>query len=342
MISNRSRICITSQDILDIIRESKANPLLKMDSFKRRPFPLGGIFWGDVEILELRPGLRIYTSDFRLDNELEVTTAKLDQTMFCFILTMSGSWRMLFNDSRGRSNELAITANANAAGLSPPKAYKTRLEGGRRHRYVRVDISTTLLSQLIEETGARANNRMDCGAHSYDLPVLGGHGILTPSLECLVHELIHCPMEAGARRLFMEGKALEIIAHGLHYFNAPGHVSGGRLEPVEMAQLHRAKSILDIEYADPPNLFELAHRVGLNDFKLKQGFKRYFRTTVYSYVRNLRMEKARLLLGQGDLSVTDAAAESGYQSLGHFAATFKKRFGVLPGKYRKEQSKPCL
>ncbi|MCP4577297.1 MAG: hypothetical protein GY846_13555 [Deltaproteobacteria bacterium] len=76
MIGKRSRICVSSQDIIDIIRESESNPPPKRDSMGRRPSPLGGIFWGDVEILALRPGLKIYTSDFRLDNELEVSSRR--------------------------------------------------------------------------------------------------------------------------------------------------------------------------------------------------------------------------------------------------------------------------
>ena len=339
MIIKSARTCITSQNIIDIIRESKANPPLKRGSIGQRLSPLGGLFWGDIEILELRPGLRIYTSDFRLENELEVTTAKPDQPVFCSILTMAGSWRVLFESGRGRSEELSVTANMNAAGIRLPKAYKTRLEGGLRHRYVRVDISTALLRQLIEETGTGANNDMNDMAYSHDSPAVGDRGILTPSLEYLAHEVIYCPMEGGARRLFLEGKALEIIAHQLHYFQGADHVLGGCLEPVEMEQFRRARSILDMEYADPPGLFELAHRVGLNDFKLKRGFKKCFGTTVFGYVRNLRMEKAQALLGRGELSVTEAAGEAGYRSLGHFAAAFKRRFGVLPGKYRKERSK---
>jgi AraC-like DNA-binding protein len=72
----------------------------------------------------------------------------------------------------------------------------------------------------------------------------------------------------------------------------------------------------------------------LNDFKLKSGFRETFGTTVFGYVRKLRMDKARSLLEIGDLNVTEAALEAGYCSLGHFAAAFKKRFGTLPGQYR--------
>lgn len=336
-----SRTCIDSQDVLDIIQESMVNPAPAGGSAVQRSTPLGGLFFGNLELWELRPGLRIMISDFGLDNELEVTS-NLDQTMFSGVLTMEGSWNRLLKDHRGRIEELYVAAGINAAGLGPPREYKLRLEGRRRHRNVRVDISTTLLSRLIEKTGPDEANFMNSGAHRNDSFKLLARGSLTTSLACLAQEVIHCPMQAGAKRLFMEGKALEIIAHELSFFRNSDKADYGRPEPLEIERLRQAKSILDIEYADPPGLFELARRVGLNDFKLKRGFKSCFGTTIFGYIRDLRMEKARTMLDRGDMSVTEAAFAAGYNSLGYFAAAFKKRFGILPGKYRQKRSKPRL
>ena len=340
MISKRSRIRLSSEDMAHIIGESKTHPHNGRGSRERRSSPLGGLLWGDAEMLEPRPGLRIYTSDFRLENELEVTTAKPDQPMFCSVLTVAGSWRLQYRDRMGRSEELSVTAPSNVAGLSPSETYKTTLRGGRRHRYFRVDISTALLREWTGE--AKTNNGMNHGASSQDLPAMGNRGTLIPALECLAHDAARCPMEEGARRFFMEGKALEVIAHELHYSKVQDPLWGETIDPAEMERLHRAKSILEMEYADPPGLFELARKVGLNDFKLKRGFKKHFGTTVFGYIRDLRMEKARALLMSGEMSVIDAAAEAGYLSLGHFAAAFRRRFGILPGKYRKARSRPRL
>jgi AraC-like DNA-binding protein len=75
--------------------------------------------------------------------------------------------------------------------------------------------------------------------------------------------------------------------------------------------------------------------VGLNDFKLKRGFRQVFDTTVFGYVRALRMEKARALLELGRLNVTQVASATGYSCFGHFSAAFKKRFGILPSDFKK-------
>jgi AraC-like DNA-binding protein len=97
-----------------------------------------------------------------------------------------------------------------------------------------------------------------------------------------------------------------------------------------LERLLQARDILAEEFQEPPSLIQLAHRVGMNDFKLKKGFRKAFGTTAYEYVRGVRMDKARALLESGDLSVGETAVTVGYTCFGHFSAAFKKRFGILP------------
>jgi len=161
---------------------------------------------------------------------------------------------------------------------------------------------------------------------------------MTPSLEFLVRQALQCPYKGATRRLFMEGKALEIFACELAEFSeCPSHKPTA-IDIQEVERLHDARRILEVEFAEPPSLPELAHRIGTNDFKLKRGFREEFGITVFGYVRKLRMERARSLLERGDLSVTEAALAVGYGHFGYFASAFKKTFGVLPSHYRRSRT----
>lgn len=80
----------------------------------------------------------------------------------------------------------------------------------------------------------------------------------------------------------------------------------------------------------PPSLLELSRMVGLNDFKLKIGFKDHYGTTVFGYLRDMRMEHAMMLLLEGEANVTDAAARVGYANLSHFSEVFRKKYGINP------------
>jgi AraC family transcriptional activator of pyochelin receptor len=80
----------------------------------------------------------------------------------------------------------------------------------------------------------------------------------------------------------------------------------------------------------PPSLMELARQVGLNDFKLKMGFRRVFGKTVFGYLHELRMERSRLLLEEGKMNVKEVSYAVGYMDSGRFSDAFKKQFGVRP------------
>lgn len=83
----------------------------------------------------------------------------------------------------------------------------------------------------------------------------------------------------------------------------------------------------------PPTLIELAGIAGINEFKLKRGFKELFNQTVFGYLADVRLEMARRALKEKQKTVTRIAFELGYASLQHFSAAFKKKFGVSPAKY---------
>ena len=57
------------------------------------------------------------------------------------------------------------------------------------------------------------------------------------------------------------------------------------------------------------------------------------RTAGTQYVRQLRMERAAVLLRSGKFNVSEAALEVGYSSLSHFGPAFHDTFGCCPGLY---------
>jgi AraC-like DNA-binding protein len=103
-----------------------------------------------------------------------------------------------------------------------------------------------------------------------------------------------------------------------------------KVHPPDLDRLHQAKEILLQDLENPPSLLELAQQVGLNDYKLKSGFRQVFGTTVFGYLHRHRMQQAYFLLQTCDLSVTEVADRVGYTSLSAFSTAFKKFFGISP------------
>ncbi len=99
-------------------------------------------------------------------------------------------------------------------------------------------------------------------------------------------------------------------------------------------KIQEAALILTSDIHNPPSIRELSLQVGINEKKLKQGFKIVFNTTVYGYLFEYKMKLARHLLKNTRLSILKIASQCGYQYPSHFSTAFKRRFGVSPKEKR--------
>ncbi|MEH2080075.1 MAG: helix-turn-helix transcriptional regulator [Nostoc sp.] len=89
---------------------------------------------------------------------------------------------------------------------------------------------------------------------------------------------------------------------------------------------------------NPSSLLNLANEIGLNDFKLKRGFREVFGTTVLGHVQSLRLEQAQQLLQDTNFTVAEIASQVGYESISHFGYLFKRQFGITPREYHHQKA----
>lgn len=80
----------------------------------------------------------------------------------------------------------------------------------------------------------------------------------------------------------------------------------------------------------------LGLRFGLNEYKLKKGFKELYQTSVFKYQLKQRLYKARHLIRTTTDQLSCIAIKTGFKSYIHFGQVFKKEFGVAPSHYRKK------
>jgi AraC-like DNA-binding protein len=85
----------------------------------------------------------------------------------------------------------------------------------------------------------------------------------------------------------------------------------------------------------PPSLPELAKIIGVNEYKLKRGFKEMFGNTVFGFLADARLEIAKNDLLETRKSSTEIASTLGYSSPQHFSHAFKKKFGISPNKLKR-------
>jgi len=64
------------------------------------------------------------------------------------------------------------------------------------------------------------------------------------------------------------------------------------IRPRDVNGLYEARDYLTQHYRNPPKIPELARMVGLNQTKLKAGFREVTKLTIYGYITKCRMERA--------------------------------------------------
>jgi len=144
-----------------------------------------------------------------------------------------------------------------------------------------------------------------------------------------------CPYTGEIRSVFLEAKALELVALTLFGMEsdrgaAPGHR--------ETEQIHQAYQILASRIDAPPTLSELSRATGINRNKLNLGFKRIYGGTVFSVLRDLRLCRARNLLQDTQTSLADIALSVGYSDQANFTTAFRQKFGKTPLAMRRNQT----
>ncbi len=99
-------------------------------------------------------------------------------------------------------------------------------------------------------------------------------------------------------------------------------------------QIRLARLLLARSYATPLTIEDIGREVALSPYYLIRAFRRVYRKTPHQYLIGLRIARAKELLRNSDLSVTEICSAVGFESLGSFSALFRKVAGISPKMYR--------
>lgn len=99
-------------------------------------------------------------------------------------------------------------------------------------------------------------------------------------------------------------------------------------------QLRMARLLLDEQFDTPIRIDELSRQVALSPFYLIRAFRHVYRQTPHQYLVARRIARAKDLLRDSDLSITDICAAVGFESLGSFSSLFRRDAGLSPRAYR--------
>lgn len=100
--------------------------------------------------------------------------------------------------------------------------------------------------------------------------------------------------------------------------------------------LQKVKLVIDAHIGDESfDVEKLARFLAISRMQLHRRLKPLVNTSPAHYIRDIRLEKAREMIQQEDLSIGEICFRVGFQSQSHFTRVFIKKFGVRPMAYRR-------
>ena len=126
-------------------------------------------------------------------------------------------------------------------------------------------------------------------------------------------------------------KLLEIFAQHLSTLSNQIALQEANAEP---PIIHRAKEFIENHKSDPISLSEVSRALNVSTFYFCKLFKKATGINFTEYLSRVRIEKAKNLLLNPNLRVSEIAYEVGFQSLTHFNRVFLRIVGRSPTAYR--------
>lgn len=159
--------------------------------------------------------------------------------------------------------------------------------------------------------------------------------LASPEMTMGVRQILRNRYIGRVRRSFLESKVVELLILAVDKIENNRIEKSIPLTAYDIERIEEARMLIINTPEEYVSVIALARRVGINDFKLKKGFRQLYGCSVFDYVQHVRMQKAKTFLEETLIPVADIAFMSGYIDHPNFTAAFKRHYGLTPMDIRK-------
>ncbi len=198
-----------------------------------------------------------------------------------------------------------------------------------------IQLTENFFSKFIDESSETLNVFWGNVLKQKEIQILPKHNLsITPNIKSIIYDILNSNHKGFLRKLFIEAKIMELFVIQFEQITNSNGSDTFKIKYNDMEKLYYVKELLEENILSKFSLLSLARKAGLNDFKLKRGFKELFGTTVFNYLNDLRMDYSKKLILDEKKSISETAFILGYSEPQHFSAAFKKRFGYRPSELK--------
>ena len=156
-------------------------------------------------------------------------------------------------------------------------------------------------------------------------------GTIDSPIQQVIQQIVHCKYTDDLKKLFLLSKSIELLVLCADSCNNSDQKKESYIKTnTDKEKIIAARDLINVRINCPPNLSEIAKSVGLNEYKLKRGFKETFNNTVFGYLTEQRLQLAHKYLLDTEKTAAEISSNLGYATPQHFNNAFKKKFGITP------------
>lgn len=167
--------------------------------------------------------------------------------------------------------------------------------------------------------------------------IVESHKMATTEIMDVVSELVYFRYPGKMRRLYIKSRVVDLLRLSVENISLEGK-SGDGISAAEIKMVNTVKEYLLTNLDNPGTLKEISIRTGVNEFKLKRGFRKVFGKSVMSFVQEARLTLAKEMITNSDSPLKAIAMRAGYRNISNFTTAFRKHFGYSPGTLKRGSS----
>lgn len=156
---------------------------------------------------------------------------------------------------------------------------------------------------------------------------------ISPNLMHVIRQIESCHLDGEIRKTYLYAKSLEVLA--LVMAQTQQEYDYSAVSSIQRRVIYCAIKLLHSHYEQAWTIRSLSKAVGLNERKLKEGFKIIISSTFHQYLEQVRMAAAQEYLKQG-MNVVDVAISVGYASPSHFSKRFRQHHNINPKLWQRQ------
>lgn len=322
----KSSIRIKKSDGSYIEKEEERNFNTKNINEKENHFEFDFADGGEKEIT--LNGIKIFFGEMHIDSTLQVET-KHDQPFLSITFQIEGD--ASYKPKKEGSISFSINSGQYNFYYMPKIDGEMTIEKGKRKYFTLLFVEDYVKRLFKTNFYAVSSTFGEALKNKTPFLMFQESRSIPVKLYEIIMDIANCCYEKDIKDVYIHSKITEIFSYLFSEIKTIGSPDKKkRLKEYDISLVKKAEKIIVQNLSTPLTIDELARLTGSNKFKLKRDFKLVYDESVFSYASRLRMEKAKELLIENKLAISEVAYAVGYKNPQHFTVAFKKRFKYLP------------